>query len=426
MTCFSGEKCSMTERRLSVAYVLRSVPPYVLRELEELAKTETCSPLCVTPSDCKGSNWWQSITGQPRLDREPLSLAFYGLLTCGVMELLRRALPVLIRIGLRHPLRLSSSLRRALEEGCFRHLCAGAMIADRLREEKVDLLHVHFAKQTAHVTMWAAALLNLPLTVTTHARDIFVPRNEQRLLRVLEAADSIATISEYNAAYLEEKLGRSVRNKTRVIRLGVNPSELPAREAPGEGEVCIASGLAEKKGVHVLLEAARLLRIRGRRISCTVVGSDPDDSRLARYRKALEDSELSAMVSFPGALPHEKTMDLLTSASLCVMPSVKARDGDMDGIPVCLMEAAAMGVPIVSTRLSGIPELVVHGETGLLAEPGDPESLADSLQWAADHPVDMERMAARGRDRAARMFDSAASARAVLSMMEEVAGRRLR
>ncbi|MGM0627526.1 MAG: glycosyltransferase, partial [Candidatus Fermentibacterota bacterium] len=146
--------------------------------------------------------------------------------------------------------------------------------------------------------------------------------------------------------------------------------------------------------------------------------------RLDSYRRAVEGGRLSGMLDFPGVLDSEETLSRLASASLCVLPAVRARDGDMDGIPVCLMEAAAMGVPIVSARLSGIPELVVHGETGLLADPGDPGSLADSLQWAADHPAEMERMAARGRKRAAEMFDSAAGARAVLSMMEETAGRR--
>jgi len=407
------------------AYVLDFLPTYVLRELEEITDAGS-SPVVVVSADSPRAAYWKGISGPAGERMESIALPFRGLMDCGVGSLLRQCAPLLLRTLARSPLRLLSVMRQALETGCFRYMCAGATLAERLAEEEVDLLHAHFAQDAAHVTCWAASLMGLPFTVTTHARDIFVPKSADRLRQVLENADSIVTISDFNAAFMEDMLGPELSEKIRVIRLGVNADTLPPlAEAAGGGEVCVASGLAEKKGVHVLLEAARILRERGRELNCTVIGGDREGRRLDGYRRAVEGGRLSRMLDFPGALDSEETLNRLASASLCVMPSVSARDGDMDGIPVCLMEAAAMGVPIVSTRLSGIPELVIHGETGLLAEPGDPESLADNLQWAMNHPAEMERMAARGRERAARLFDSSASARAVLSMMEEVAGGRV-
>lgn len=404
-------------------YVLDFLPTYVLRELRELAGAG-CRPVVVMPSDSPLAAYWDGISGADEGEMERTPLPFRGLMICGARRLLGRSASPLLRALLRSPLRTLSLTRQALETGCFRYLCAGAMLAESLREAEADLLHAHFAQDAAHVASWAASLLGLPFTVTTHARDIFVPQSANRLRQVLESADAVVTISEFNAAFIEDLLGPEISGKTRVIRLGVDAAALPPRAETTGGEICIASGLAEKKGVHILLETARMLRERGRELSCTVIGGDSDGRRLDSYRKAVEGGRLSVMLDFPGVLDSEETLSRLASASLCVLPSVRARDGDMDGIPVCLMEAAAMGVPIVSTRLSGIPELVVHGETGLLADPGDPGSLADSLQWAADHPAEMERMAARGRERVAEMFDSAASARAVLSMMEETAGRR--
>ncbi len=405
------------------AYVLDFLPTYVRRELQGLRESG-CRPLVLLPSDSPRADYWKGIAEEDVADGESILLSLRGTMRCGAGALLGRCGPVLLRTLLRSPLRLLSLLRRALETGCFRYMCAGAMVADELREREPDLLHAHFAQDAAHVASWAASILGLPFTVTTHARDIFVPQSVQRLGEVLEAADAVITISQYNAEFLEDLLGPGVSDRTRVIRLGVDPDRLPARRRPEErgGQVCIASGLTEKKGIHVLLDAARLLRRRGRRLDCTVVGGDREGRRLDCYRRAVEGGPLDGMLAFPGKMSSGETLERLASAELCIMPSTRARDGDMDGIPVSLMEAAAMGVPIVSTRLSGIPELVVHGETGLLAEPGDPASLTDSLEWAADHPSEMERMAEAARKRARRMFDASRSARSVLEAMEDAAG----
>lgn len=405
------------------AYVLDFLPTYVLREVEGLTGLG-CRPLVILSADSPLTAHWEGISGGPRKELEVLRLPLRSLMSCGAGTLIRRCGPALLRWLPRCPLRLLSFAARALETRCFRFLCAGAILAEELRGREVDLLHAHFAQEAAHVASWAASLLEVGFTVTTHARDIFVPQSRDRLRQVLDSADAVVTISRYNASFLKELLAPEPVEGIRVVRLGLDPGRLPRRAGPDrrEGQVCIASGLVEKKGVHVLLEAARLLRRRGAGLSCTVIGGDLDGRRLEGYRRAVEGGPLDEMLAFPGTLPSVETLKLLASAELCVLPSVKARDGDMDGIPVCLMEAAAMGVPIVSTRLSGIPELVVDGETGLLAEPGDPESLADRLQWAADHPREMERMGAAARERARMMFDAQASAGALLEIMREVSG----
>ena len=407
---------------MRVAYILDFAPTYVLRELAEMAESGRCSPVAVLPADSSVAEFWKGISGAQEESLDVLEIPYTNLLTCAAGRLLRQTVPILLRYSLRHPVKMLNVLRMALEEGCFRYFCAGALVADALREREVELHHAHFAKDAAHVARWASLLDDIPYTVTTHARDIFVPESSDRLRQLLQAADRVVTISDFNAGYIEEQLGGEIASNVEVIRLGVSPKRLPKRSPDGSGVVCVASGLAEKKGVHVLLEAARLLASRGVRPKVTVIGEDRDGVELDRCRRAVESGPLKGMLLFPGMLPSAETLKALASAELCVMPSVRALDGDMDGIPVALMEAAAMGTPMVATRLSGIPELVVDGETGLLAEPGDPASLADAIGRALERPGDMAAMAERARGMVEERFNSIRNAGRLIDLFERVIG----
>ena len=230
--------------------------------------------------------------------------------------------------------------------------------------------------------MYASAFSGVPFTIMAHANDIF----ERGLLlrQKAQRALKLVTISQYNVAYL-----RSVgvpEDKLAVVRCGVSFAprpDVPAFENKARYRIGTLCRLVEKKGVDDLLHALALLQGAPWQVELSIVGDGPLRSELERLagKLGLHDS-----VQFVGALGHAAVTGWLHSLDVFVVACKKDSNGDMDGIPVVLMEAMSQRVPVVSTRLSGIPELVVHGSTGLLASPADPASLAHELRSLLDSP----------------------------------------
>lgn len=252
---------------------------------------------------------------------------------------------------------------------------AAARLADQLHRLHCAHLHVHFAHVPSQIGMYAAALAGIPYTVMAHANDIF----ERGLLlqRKAERAKKFLTISSYNRAYLE-RCGVDPE-KLAVVRCGVS---FPVREAPFPSDerplrrIGSLGRLVEKKGMDVLIRAVGLLRQRGHRIELSIAGDGPLRGKLAALATELG---IGASVRFEGNLAHARVREWMHGLDIFALACQRDANGDMDGIPVVLMEAMSQQVPVVSTRLSGIPELVIDDETGLLAEPGDPAGLAECI-----------------------------------------------
>lgn len=265
----------------------------------------------------------------------------------------------------------------------------GARLARALAREGCTHLHVHFAHTPAQIAMYASAFSGVPFTVMAHANDIF----ERGLLLRAKAQRSrkLLTISHYNQAYL-----RSVGvpdDKLAVVRCGVSfapRSGTPVFENKARFRIGTLCRLVEKKGVDDLLRALVLLERSPWQVHLSVAGDGPLRSELERLVGELG---LHDRVQFVGALGHAAVTGWLHSLDVFVVACKKDSNGDMDGIPVVLMEAMSQRVPVVSTRLSGIPELVVHDSTGLLASPADPVSLAHELRRLLDSPDLRSRLA---------------------------------
>ena len=241
---------------------------------------------------------------------------------------------------------------------------------------------MHVQVGTAQLAMYASAFAGIPFTIMAHANDIFergllLPRKAARSLKML-------TISEYNVAYLR---GIGVaESQLAVVRCGV---AFPVRDAIAAAHrdryrVGTLGRLVEKKGVDDLLRALAALRDQAWEWELSVAGDGP-------LRPALEalatELGIADRVRFEGALGHEAVLPWLQSLDVFALACKADARGDMDGIPVVLMETMSQRVPVVSTRLSGIPELVIHEQTGLLAEPADPASLAAQLGRMLDSPA---------------------------------------
>jgi glycosyltransferase involved in cell wall biosynthesis len=385
-----------------VVYVLSFVPTYVDWELRELARRGVA--LCVVlPASFPRASMWDHITGSDRSAEGGPGVRtadFHAWLEGPARTLARPGSRVLARWARRAPRTTSHLALRCLRDRTFRHFLAAGDLADALRAQPIARVHSHFATDAACVGALLAELLGVPFSVTTHAKDIFVPRFPRRLKRVLASAAPAFTISHFNRAHLERTVGASTR-RVHVLHLGVCLDALPHR-APAADVftiACTASGLVDKKGVGVLVEACRLLDARGFRFRCEVCGTDPGGERLAALRALVRESGLATLVSLHGALPWTATQQLVARAAVFVLPSIRTAEGDMDGIPVSLIEAMGIGVPVVSSRLSGIPELVEHGRTGLLVPPGDPAALAAAIERIARDPSLASALGSRARQR---------------------------
>jgi glycosyltransferase involved in cell wall biosynthesis len=394
-----------------VLYVLGFLPTYVHREIQELRRRRV-DVRVVLPTAYPGSRMWERILAadRPADDPAPVQVDYLTWLEISRAEILGRLARGPARTLARRPARALGFAARSAREGTLRHFLAAAAVAHALGELGVARIHAHFAANAGNVGYWLARWLDVPFTVTVHAHEIFAPQDPARLRRLLRRASRVFTISEFNRGYIEDLLGESLGDRILVTRLGIDPTELPPRAAgtpPPFKIVCTASGLVEKKGLPDLLEACRLLRSRGVAFECSILGSDAAGDRLAALRDRVERDGLGSCVSLPGVLTSRELLSRVATAHAFVHPSVRDRDGDMDGIPVSLMEAMGIGVPVVSTRLSGIPELVADGETGLLVPPHGPQALANALERVLAEPEEAERRALRGRQHLERNFSLA-------------------
>lgn len=276
--------------------------------------------------------------------------------------------------------------------------------ARRMRALGVEHVHAHFASHPAAAAFVVGRLSGLPWSFTAHGSDLH--REQAMLEEKVAHARRVVAISEYNRRFILERVDPALADRVEVVHCGVDPSDhLPRahradRSAPFQ-IVCVGT-LHAVKGQRVLIEAcARLPRI-GLPWRLHLVGEGEDREALERL---VDEHDLTSHVVFHGACTREQVRAILADADLAVAPSVPTADGRREGIPVVLMEAAATGLPLVGSRLSGIPEIVREGETGWLIEPGDADALASLLLRLARDPEERARLGKAARALVEREFD---------------------
>jgi glycosyltransferase involved in cell wall biosynthesis len=277
-----------------------------------------------------------------------------------------------------------------------------------VRLRSVDHVHAHYATYPLLAAWLCHRLTGVSYSVTVHAHDIFVDRSF--LDRRLAEASFVVAISEYNRKFLHEHVS-SDHTPIHVVHCGVEPGayRFRSRVPPSTGPIrvlCVAS-LQEYKGHRLLLQALADSGDRLSRIQLDLVGDGPARAELEQLVAELG---LETRVRFHGSLPEPAVAELLGAADLFVLPSVVARNGQQEGLPMVLVEALAAGVPVVATRMSGVPEVVRDESTGLLVEPGDPDALAGSIEAVLDDPAAARARAEAGRELVESGFDIRRSA----------------
>ncbi|MEZ5756632.1 MAG: glycosyltransferase [Emcibacteraceae bacterium] len=234
-------------------------------------------------------------------------------------------------------------------------------------------IHVHFANVPCQVAMYASVISHKPFTVTSHANDIF--EHGLLLKRKAERAKYFVTISDFNRRFLME-IGLPA-NKIRIVRCGVDLKyEGAEKEASEKIRLCSLGRLVEKKGMLTLIDAVALLKDRGVPVLLSIAGDGPERTQI---EKRIAEKNVSDCVEMIGALDNKDVGRWMAKHDIFVLACQKDKNGDMDGIPVVLMEAMMLGLAVISTRISGIPELIIDGKTGLLVEPKDADALAEAI-----------------------------------------------
>jgi colanic acid/amylovoran biosynthesis glycosyltransferase len=276
-----------------------------------------------------------------------------------------------LTLALRSPMRWVRHAIRARRADTWRRFVQAGLVARRARRERVRHIHAHFVTAAAEVARDAASLAGLDFTVTAHAKDIYQRENAPLLASRLEGAAAVVTISEFNARHLREALpGVPIRHVPNMMAVQ------PPTNGRAEDLVTCVARLIPKKGVDLLIESFALLPRELDRVRLEIVGEGPLADELRRLATA---RGLEERVEFLGPLPSGGVDAALRRSSLLALPCRIAADGDRDGLPTVLLEAMARGVPVVSTSVAGIPEVVRDHETGLLVPPEDPEAIAEAI-----------------------------------------------
>lgn len=272
---------------------------------------------------------------------------------------------------------------------------AAEKIAKLLKDLTVERIHTHFAKRDAQIGLQLSKILGIPFSVTTHANDIFVPKDVNELQYLLEQSSLVFTISEFNKKYLGKYISKKYIHNTKVTYLGIDIDNLPKREKTKKNYFsiyCVASGLVEKKGVIYLIKACEILKQKDFPFKCFVVGSDPDGKILDQFRQEITKLGLVEELKLLGILSSDEVLENIAKCDVFVLPCIKGKNGDMDGIPVSLIEAMGIGVPVVSTTVSGIPELISNKVNGLLVAQKDPTSITEAIINICENPEVSKKM----------------------------------
>lgn len=288
----------------------------------------------------------------------------------------------------RHPLGYLKAVRRVIgdifRQGVISRSSFGlgyrffyaATLAKQLRQANIQHLHVHFAHIPTDIAMYAAPMAGIGFSVQAHANDLF--ERGWLLKQKVSRSTFFATISEFNQRFLENLQADS--SKIEIVRCGVDENwQPPAKPARTNALFTIGTvgRLVEKKGIDTLLDAVAELVGEGRKVQVKIAGNGPLEAALKQQAKSLGLADDA--VIFLGALAHDEVAGFISQLDVFVLPCKKDSNGDMDGIPVVLMEAMLCEVPVISTNISGIPELVVNNVSGLTVKPGDVAGLSQAI-----------------------------------------------
>lgn len=284
-------------------------------------------------------------------------------------------------------------------------LQAGYIAREVLASGSIRHLHAHFCHGSANIAMFVSRLAGVPFSFTAHAKDIYQDKlNPGDLLPVkIHRAKFVATCTAANKAHLDS----ISLNGTPIhaIYHGLDTELFTPAPLRSESPRILAVGrLVEKKGFEYLVRACRLLKDEGFAFHCQIVGEEGEHSRF--IKGLIKEQRLDDIVTLHGPATHHELREIYRRATIFALPCQIAEDGDRDGIPNVLAEAMACGLPVISTNISGIPELITDRVDGLLIPQKNVAALAEALATLLRDADLRQRLGAAAREKICRIFDA--------------------
>jgi glycosyltransferase involved in cell wall biosynthesis len=297
----------------------------------------------------------------------------------------------------------------------FLRLYQAIYVGLRLQKIGIRHVHAHFAGMAARTAFWIGRFFPISFSFTAHANDIFAPRDFLiGLDKLVDAARLIVTETDYAERFLRQGFPDSADRIHRIYN-GLDLTPFQHADFSSTPPLIVAVGrLIAKKGFVDLLRACRLLSERGRSFRCEILGEGPLEQEL---REEIGQLDLQDCVELPGAKPQHEIREHLAAATVFVLPSVIDPDGGMDNLPTVIMEAMAAGLPVVSTSIGGIPEMVIENETGFLVPAGNVAALAGAIEKMINDRSLARKLGQAGYERTQRFFSIEKNVRELCALL---------
>ncbi|MEO8439792.1 MAG: glycosyltransferase family 4 protein [Spartobacteria bacterium] len=394
-----------------LAYLFERFPTFTqtfcYREIVELRRQEVAPALFSVrrPAGEPPQDWDLAIVGQVQYLPED--------------EVLVKEVDRSLRKG-KLPRRAADEIAAWGRKTDFLRLYQAAWLGPRLQALSVRHVHAHFAGLAARTAYWVERFFGIGFSFTAHANDIFVPKDfEISLGKLVDAARAVVTVSDFGVCFLQEKYPAAAPRIRRVYN-GIVLERFRRADSSVSPPALLSIGrLIEKKGFADLIEACRILQAGGTGLGCVIIGEGPLEEAL---REQIASANLTGVVELAGPLPQAEVIDRLARSQLFVLPCVTEAGGGMDNLPTVLMEAMAAGLPVVSTPLGGVPEMVEEGVTGLLVPERRPAELAAAIARILDDREFAHSLGEAGRHKAADCFAIEKSGQALRVLFQEIGG----
>ncbi|NOU19612.1 MAG: glycosyltransferase family 4 protein [Bacteroidales bacterium] len=302
----------------------------------------------------------------------------------------------------------------------LRNYCISKYFAAQLKNRQVHHIHAHFGFIATDIAKILSRLMNVTYSFTLHAQDIYL--NQTNIEQEVADASFVITCTEYNRAFLNKLTKSQYAAKLHTIYHGIDISRWKKSEIPNSGnkndniEIVSVARLVEKKGLIHLLKATRLLTSNGTKIRCTIIGNGPLQKQLKRF---ITKNNLTHCVRLKGLISQKEVKQRIADSDIFVLPCIMAKNGDRDGLPNVLLEAMAMGIPVISTNISAIPELIENEKTGLLIPEKDETALADAILRLNNDNQLYNRIAENGKRKVKDNFDIEISTNKLVAIFEK-------
>jgi colanic acid/amylovoran biosynthesis glycosyltransferase len=377
-----------------IAYLVSQYPAYshtfILREVQQLRQLGVS---IVVASINLPDRSFEKLTD---IERNEAEQTFYvksqGLLNAtaalGKTLLLN---PIGLLKGLKHVIKLGGLDIKRLLYHVF-YLVEAMLLGHWMRSQKITHLHVHFATPAASVGMLVKTVFGYSFSFTVHGPDEFYDAPGYNLPEKILAADFVFCISHYARSQVMKLSPVHAWSKFDICRLGVDPERFKPLTKVNETEYCnllCVGRLTPAKGQAILLESLAQLKNEGVFITLTLVGMGPDEQSLRKYAEFLG---IGLQVTFTGAVDQDHILNYYKAADIFILPSFA------EGLPVVLMEAMAMEIPCITTAITGVPELIVNGQNGLLVYAADTDGLTKAIRLLAFNPVLRQQLGRAGRE----------------------------